>query len=272
MNKKYFYLHIPKTAGTTFNNFLETSFSSKECLFHIESKFDKIVGKRVIGGHIALPRAHKSIVDFDNYIKLTVLREPLAQISSHLRYVKKLGEASEKERLRGHTDPIKKIVFFLSTINFSEPKDITKLIEWLEDEKYTLFHNTQTQYLVGSRFSVSQEQLASAKKAIDQIDYVGITEQLDNYIQLLAFEFKLPSVIKSKKLNITSESYGLDINNPLTIEALAPLICYDEIIYKHAKEKFERDFLKIPVYKIKEQKTYGYLDRIIVRIRNLFLR
>lgn len=272
MSEKYFYLHIPKTAGTTFNDFLENSFSSSQSLFHIEDKLEKIKDKKVIGGHLTLVKAQKVIPNFDSYIKLTVLRDPLAQVSSHLRFVKKLSEESEKERLMGHTDAIQHIASFLSTINFSNPKEIEELIKWLENKNYVLFHNTQMQYLVGSSFVVSQQQVEDAKKIIEKMNHIGITERLDDYIQLLIYKLGLPSIIKSKKLNNTSEIYGLDITNPLIVKALEPLVCYDKIIYEHAKKRFVRDFASIPRGKVKKYQFYSFLDRIRTKVKQRILR
>jgi hypothetical protein len=264
LSQKYFYLHIPKTAGTTFNDFLKRSFSSQETLFHIESKLDKVKNQNVLAGHIVLPRAKKIIPNFETYVKLTVLRNPLAQISSHLRYVKKLGEASEAKRLEGHTDSIKDIVAFLATIDFSKVEDINKLINWLEDKNYQLFHNCQMQYLVGSRFTITQEQLEDAKHMIDKIKYVGITERLNEYMQFLSQEFGFVAIVKNKALNITSEMYGLDISNPKIIKALEPLICHDKVIYQYAKGKFEKNILSS--LKKKEEKKDNFLDKIYKRL------
>ena len=260
MSQKYFYLHIPKTAGTTFNDFLKRSFSSKETLFHIESKLEKIVNQKVLAGHVNLPRAKKVIPNFENYTNLTVLRNPLAQVSSHLRYVKKLGEASEKKRLETHTQSIQIIVSFLSTVDFTKVEDIDRLIQWLQENNYVLFHNCQIQYLVGSRFTVTEAQLESAKRKLDEIEYVGITERLNDYMALLSQELDFKELEREKKLNITSETYGLDITNPKIIKALEPLICYDNIIYQYAKEKFEKDILSLR--EKKNYKKYNYFDKI----------
>jgi hypothetical protein len=260
LKQKYFYLHIPKTAGTTFNDFLKRAFSSKETLFHIESKLEKIENQSVLAGHIILPRAQKIIPNFENYIKLTVLRDPLSQVSSHLRYVKKLGEPSELKRLEGHTDSIKIIVSFLGTIDFSKVEDINRLIYWLEENNYVLFHNCQMQYLIGSRFIVNETDIERAKQVIDTIEYVGITERLNEYMEFLSQEFGIRGPVKNKKLNITSETYGLDIKNPDIIKALEPFIAYDKVIYQYTKEKFERDIGSF--LENKKYKKHNYFDRI----------
>ena len=260
MKQKYFYLHIPKTAGTTFNDFLKRAFSSKETLFHIESKLEKIDNQRVLAGHVILPRAQKIIPNFENYIKLTVLRDPLSQISSHLRYVKKLGEPSEAKRLEGHTESIKTIVVFLSTINFSKVEDINRLVQWLEENNYVLFHNCQMQYLVGSRFIITETQVERGKQVLDSIEYVGVTERLTEYMELLSQKFGIVGKVKNKKLNITSETYGLDIKNPDIIKALEPLIHYDKLIYQYAKDKFEKEIISF--LENKKYQKHNYFDKI----------
>lgn len=261
MSQKYFYLHIPKTAGTTFNDFLKKNFSTNQCIFHLESEMDKVENKTVLSGHIALPKAEKIIPNFNEYIQLTVFREPLKQLSSHLRYVRKLAEPSEKKRLQQHTIPIQKIVARLSLIDLSSPKELQIFIQWLEDENLALFHNTQMQYLIGSRFKIDSVMLEEAKERLNKIKFVGITEKLDDYMRLLTFKLKLPnSAYGNKKLNITSENFGLDIEDQETQKVLEPLIHYDKIIYQQVKDRFEKEYLEVP--KSKQKVFYIYLDKI----------
>lgn len=261
MSQKYFYLHIPKTAGTTFNDFLTQKFSEDECVFHLEDKLTAIKDQTILSGHIPLPKAEKVIANFHEYIQLTVFREPLEQISSHLRFVRKLAELSEKRRLEQHTAPIQKIVARLSLTDLSSPKELQMFIEWLEEENLVLFHNTQTQYLIGSRFKIDESMLKEAKERLDKIQFVGITEKLDEYMRFLTFNLKLPnSVYGNKKLNITSETFGLDIEDKEIQKVLEPLIYYDKIIYQQAKERFEEACLEVP--KSKQNVYYRYLDKI----------
>jgi len=261
LSKKYFYLHIPKTAGTTFNDFLIRNFEPSECLFHIEIQIDKIENQAILSGHIPLPKAEKIIPNFDDHIKLTVFREPLQQVSSHLRFVRKLAEPSENRRLQGHNSQIQKIVARLAHTDLSSPQSLQTFIDWLEEEKLTLFHNTQTQYLIGSRFTINEAMLKEAKARLNNIEFVGITEKLDEYMRLLTVKLKLRnSVHANKKLNITRENFGLDIEDKEVQGVLEPLIHYDKIIYEQAKEKFEKAYLELPESK---QKVLNiYLDKI----------
>lgn len=261
MSEKYFYLHIPKTAGTTFNNFLKKNFSSSNVIFHIESKLDKIKDQTVLSGHIPLVRAEKVIPNFDEYIQITVFREPLKQLSSHLRYVRKLGEPREKSRLLTHTPQIQKIVARLVLTDLSSTKELENFIVWLEEENLALFHNTQTQYLIGSRFEITTEMLEGAKFYLEKIEYVGITERLDDYMRLLRYRLKLHRHhFTNKKLNVTSESFGLNIEQEEIQKVLEPLICYDKIIYDEAKHRFSKDFFEIEG-KIPKS-FHSFLDKI----------
>lgn len=263
MSQKYFYLHIPKTAGTTFNDFLAHSFIGEKCSFHIEieKNINVLLESSIISGHLPLPKAKKSIPNFENYIKLTVFRDPLKQVSSHLRFVKKLSEPSEKERLLSHSLGIQKIVAVLKETDLSSPLEIKLFIKWLEDEKLVLFHNSQIQYLIASGFRMTEKQVEEAIKELHKIDYVGITERLDDYMNYLSTVLNFrKKKRKSKRLNITVESYGLDIHNKEIEKVLEPLICYDKIIYGEAKIKFEKDFSL--VVRNRTKGFYLFLDKI----------
>lgn len=266
MSQKYFYLHIPKTAGTTFNDFLRKNFDASECIFHIEIQIDKIDNKTVLSGHIPLPKAQKIIPNFDDHVKLTVFREPLKQVSSHLRFVRKLAEPSEKKRLLEHTPQIQKIVARLANTDLSSPQSLQEFIYWLKEENLALFHNTQTQYLVGTRFEMNAEIIQDAKDRLEIITYIGITERLDDYIFLLSHKLGFSKLqFKNKKLNVTEESFGLDTGNSEIEKVLEPLIYVDKIIYKEAKIKFEKEFAQLP--SLKANAIYSFFDRIRTRYK-----
>lgn len=250
MTKKLFYLHIPKTAGTTFNYFLERLVEKELCLSHIEShpelsnfnQSQALMSKKIISGHIAYKRAKKIIHNFDEFKKVTIFREPYQQLSSHLRYVKKLSLPSESERLSVHTDNIKKIVNFIRDVNFNNVKEIETFIQWLVEEDLVLFHNIQTQYLVSNRFSESPNILDEAKKTLDDFNYVGISERIVELMAMLSYLEINKSIVMDMKLNENDKLFQLNIENEDIKEAFFPLIKYDLEVYNYARERFINDF------------------------------
>ena len=244
---KFFYLHIPKTGGSFFNKFLSSNFNN--FLDHIESninindpsEIEKLKELQSFSGHIIYPFFKNKIQKIMGEIKvITILRNPMEQLISHITYVRTLGEDSEKERLKKHSNIIKKLVSKLKKTDLSSPKEIENLIKWLENNKIWLFHDCQTRYLGGGVEHIKPINLNSAIENLKNISYVGITERLKEFMILLAIKenFKL---IEYQKENVTKNRYGLDINREDIRKALQPLIQYDIILYKMARERFIRD-------------------------------
>jgi len=239
---KFFYLHIPKTGGSFFNKFL--SFQFDDFIDHIEVKIDfkkdddikKLNFINCFSGHVSLPLGLNKL-DLKNRKIITVFRIPIQQVVSHITFVRELAEPSEKERFNSHNKRIQEIAMKLKKTDLSSPKEIENLIKWLEDNKIWLFHDCQTRYLGGGIEHIKPINLNSAIENLKSISYVGITERLKEFMILLAIKenFKL---IEYQKENVTKNRYGLDINREDIRKVLQPLIQYDIILYKIAREKF----------------------------------
>ncbi len=259
---KYFFLHIPKTAGNFFNKFL--SFQFKSFLDHIEVRINiqkedeikKIDSLDCFSGHIPFPMALNKL-NLQNRKIISIFRIPMEQLISHITFVRELAEPTEKERFNTHSKRIQEIALKLKDTDLSSPKEIENLIKWLEDNKIWLFHDSQTRYLGGGVEYIKPQNLNNALNNLEKIDYVGITERLKEFMILLAIKenFKL---IEYKKENITKNRYGLDINNINIRKALQPLIQNDQIIYKFARKKFvENLFETIYNFEMKKGPRYS---------------
>ncbi len=77
---------------------------------------------------------------------------------------------------------------------------------------------------------------------LNKLDFVGTVERLDEFLALLCYslEWKLPNS-KSPIENKNDSDYGLDIKDVSIREALQPLIQWDNLIYRVARERFIDD-------------------------------
>ena len=249
MNKdRIFYLHIPKTAGTSMNTFLSSGFDDKEVLTHLESNkimnsanFAKKAEKyKFISGHVVLPRVIRDLDVFNTMTTVATFRRPIEHVVSHISWVRKLGDPGQEKKLERHTPEIQKIVDKLMQIDLSNPDDVTALIRWLEDEELYLFHNTQTKYLCGGAPGVFTPQMINAALVhLDKIDYVGTVERLDDFYLLLAGSLGLKvNKCDIKKENANGINYGIDVTKPEIAKTLQPLIGWDNVVYRIARERF----------------------------------
>jgi len=249
MNKKIFYLHILKTAGSSMNSFLTSQFQEDESLTHIESKIDfkneedlkKADEYKVLSGHIQLPQMQNKLKVFNSRITLSTFRIPMEHVISHIAWVRKLGDESEKKRLLQHEDTVQKIVKKLLTVDLTQAKEITKFIAWLEKEKIYLFHDTQTKYLSGGGNKIEANTINIALQNLNKLDFVGVSERLTEFQLMLCDTFDWKFTQESIKENANTSYYGLNINDESIRKALQPLIQWDTLIYRTARERFIDD-------------------------------
>jgi hypothetical protein len=280
MNKqKIFYLHIPKTAGSSMNKFLTAQYKEDESLIHIESKvdfadkkaIDKIDNYKLLSGHIQLPQMQRKLKVLDSRTTIATFRIPIEHVISHIAWVRKLGDKGEEGRLKQHNSTVQKIVKKLLTLDLSNASDISKLIKWLEDEKIYLFHDTQTRYLCGGpNSSLGAAQINQALIHMNKLDFVGTTERLKEFQSMLCYRLNWMFCDKQEeKININTSYYGLDIKDETIRKALQPLVQSDNIIYRIAREKFIDDMHRFLV-EIEKSKGPRFSTSRSPFIRSLF--
>ena len=195
MDQKIIFLHIGKTAGTTFNSIIDRNFDESEIFRFYEISSDQYVEKfkslpkerankiKIIAGHFNFG-LHRYIPESCKYI--TFLRNPLERVISYYYYA-------------------------LRNTSHRHHRDLKKLT--LQDfaESQTLLHvdNFQVRQISGLTLEevpigqCSEEILKIAKRNIvEHFSVVGISEQFDESLMLLNFEmgWKFPLY---KKMNVT---------------------------------------------------------------------
>lgn len=274
-----FYLHIPKTAGSSMNRFLASQFADTECLVHIESKIDfenkedikKIDAFKLLSGHIALPKMQQKLKVLDSRVTMATFRIPIEHVISHIAWVRKLGDKGEESRLHMHSKIVQKIVLKLLTVDLSNAKEITHFISWLTEEKIYLFHDTQIKYLNDVNYLVNANNINIALQNLDKLDFVGTTERLGEFQTMLCYELGWKFYErKIEKENINNNNYGLDIQNASIRKALQPLIQWDNMIYRIARERFIDD-MHIFLAKLEKKKQAKFTSVREQAIKNQFI-
>ncbi len=149
------FLHIPKTAGSTFQFILENSFGIRACHtnhtkrelfdqkdFEFAKKF--FPGLRSIAGHNLINPTGLAVPDA---FLMTFLREPVARVISQFQ---------------------DRIVADKTTITFEEAL-----------RRYEDFENLQVKLIAGER------NLDKAKRLLERYDFVGLTEKFDLSLDVL---------------------------------------------------------------------------------------
>lgn len=247
-SKNIFFMHIPKTAGSTFNAFLRCCYPSSQYNSHIErldyqDRKNLIGNTKCVSGHLPWYQLRDLLVN-SNYHLYSIIRDPYEQLHSHLNYVRRVQSDAEHEDKFAyrHNKRIRELSAQLNKVKFSNDSEIERMVKNCQDYQLDFFDNMQTRYFLDYRpGKVTMADLEHAKSTIDQFELVGLTEFYDKYLNRYCNELQLPPQVQAERLN-KSDSYKLfDHSLPSTKNALHPLVEVDLKIYQYIVEKFWSD-------------------------------
>jgi hypothetical protein len=259
---KLLYFHVPKTAGSSINHFFSKNL--KKCTTHIESKvnLDKNFCEKheFISGHVPYNRMQK-MLNLDEWITFATFREPVSYVVSHLKWVRKLADPGEEERLRNHPEIFQKIALKMTEFDFANPQDITRFIAWLESINFYYFHSTQMHYMNATKNQgqLNKKQIEIALKNLSKINFIGIQEKMNEFMEMISYEFGW-ELSEFPKENINDNHYGFNINCTETVKALYPLYKNDILLYAEAKKQYEEQkklYARKPI-----ENVIGFVDAI----------
>ena len=239
MSHRLFFIHIPKTAGTTFNAFLDQQFPLEKVVqdgffgkhelyvrkIDLEGCLDQLKQFSLFRGHYGYEVCDALIPD---YTTLTILRDPCKRVVSlyndwRCKSQESLANAPELEKSLA---TLAKQLPFEAFLQADHP-----LLPYF-------FHNGQAR-LLAHNFGCELEGTDLQKLAmshLDTIDYVGVTEAFDLFLWGLCERFGWHYPQELQPLNLTRD--GLKVED-LDSSVLATIAAKNEVdlaLYDRAKE------------------------------------
>ncbi|MGH9999735.1 MAG: methyltransferase domain-containing protein, partial [Nitrososphaeraceae archaeon] len=213
---KVLFVHVAKAAGSSINSYFKKHYTADKCIVHIESQKNVLIDKAsledkdFISGHITY-REFKTRLDMEKFFTITCLREPVAHIVSHLAWIRKLAEPSEKRRFEAHPAYIQKLASKMIGVDFRSPMAVQALIKNLEPAERYLLDNAQVNYLHECHplRLVGQAELESALTVIDKFNLIGVLEYMDLFFRLLSDRLGISSECYALHENIQTDKYGM---------------------------------------------------------------
>ena len=239
------FMHIPKTAGTSFNAWARSCFSGDRFFTHIERLTDEELQHRFeqahyVAGHLPLYELEK-VVDLSRFELVSIIREPFSHLHSHFNYVKGVRPGSKLESYYGfrHNETIKSLSDILNRIDFSNPEEIQGFVAGLHDYQLDFFDNIQTRYFLGYRPDrVGEEELQEACSNTSRFNSVGLTESYERFKNNFCESIDVSSSTQTLQSN-KSDYYRLfDLSDQNIREALTPLVQFDLKLYDHVSSQF----------------------------------
>lgn len=241
MDKKIFFLHIPKTGGQSINHFFRRTCSEETYLDHIESLDQAAINqgvfrsKKFVSGHVPFQRLKGILTPRDEWFFLTFVREPFSQLMSHLSWVRNIY--SNPTVFSKVSKEIQELSEIFARTDFHDVNQFKSLVENLPEYALVFFDNCQVRYFADPdpTISLGDKECARAIKESSFFDYFGVFEDFENSMKELVDlgwgkefnDLEIPHQNKKNPKISTDESLL-----PSFREITDHLTRYDEKLYK----------------------------------------
>jgi hypothetical protein len=259
-SRTLFFMHIGKTAGSYLNQCFSNAFGKDSVTPFCQDLIDAsnnpayrqlFEDKSVISGHFYLADwtefAQRQGIDA---ALATVLRSPLHQIVSSLRFLDGYNDPSRHQEVDMMHLDLRDIVLRLAEVDFADAGSLDGFLTTLTPVGVRLFDNNQSRFFLGRErgdagpsadLSVPLT-LACAPRlaeALDRFDLVGLTERLPETLVFLSELTGHTILPVATRINETQSPRTIDVSDPWIRRVLAKRIVVDDWLYRQAAERFD---------------------------------
>ena len=240
---RVFLMHIPKTAGTSLNDWFCSHFDEGKFLVHLESESrwqsnpESYADYELLSGHVNLER-FAAKMNLAQYYVATVLRDPWKQFLSHLAWIRRLADPGEEARFTQHIEYARELALRLGETDLSDASDLGRILSTLTEPQFRLLDNCQTRYFVhvhpGHR--VTEDILERALDNRSMIHRIGTTDELDAFMAGVCEDMRWPKGKPIAKKNVSPDYYGLHADTEEMRSVLEPFVRYDLLLWARLRQ------------------------------------
>ncbi|MBX9924458.1 MAG: sulfotransferase family protein [Rhabdochlamydiaceae bacterium] len=211
LDARLYFLHIPKTGGTTIHTVLENQIHLNELYPPRKASMANIpVNHEFVSGHFPFWFCAQLDPEFDQAFKFTILRDPVERVLSLLRYTKK-----HRPNLR--------------SMNLDE---IFELLIHNESHKNDMTQNTIS-FLTSQPDLPEEDVLKNAKDTLNKLDFVVF---LDNFEQDTKELFEALGIQWNTEFLPHTNTTEAEYVSPELLEKIKELNKLDIDLYEYAKK------------------------------------
>jgi len=234
------FMHIPKTAGTSFNSFMRLHLPNEQIRIHIESlppeQYSKLAASySYIAGHLTVQKL-KSYFDLSAFDSFTLIRDPHTHLHSHLNWLRGVGEHVNSGFFSQHNQTVQKLAKKIKGSDFSNVYEVENFVSRLKDYELDFFDNMQTRYFLDYRpGKVSPSMLDEAENNFGLFKHIGRTEQYNQFIGKFSSIYQILITDQPRSYNKAIEPALYDSADPVMQDLFSPLIETDVLLYNRIK-------------------------------------
>ncbi len=234
---KVLFMHIPKTAGTTFNTFANSVYPPDRALTHVEfydaQEYAQIAKDyQFVSGHLNVGQIRRHFPP-DRFRLYTLVREPYAHLHSHFNWLRGIGADKDSPFYQSHHHAFRSIADKLSEKSILNYDDLQTIVDQIDGLSRHLFENSQTRYFLDAHCDrVGTAELAVAKQNTALFDLIGITEQYAEFRAAFCRAQHFKFARKDHAFNTSRMHTLFDHQDPTVREITYPLVDKDLVIYQ----------------------------------------
>ncbi len=242
-----FFLHIPKTSGSSVNAFLKALYGDGNFTEHAEYKLPHLLSGKLptlirdcVSAHIPLFSWHL-YPETAVYRRVTLLREPWERLVSHVNWINRFNHDKELPTVGPKAAPLKHVSEVLRDTDFSDEESIRRLYSEANDQAlFTDWDNLQVRMLLTGNMQAMTKPLAQADADnalgnLAQFLVFGFCEDNDAFqadlVRALGVDYSVTEVRENP-----GAMRVLTKDNDLARDIFAPWIEWDQQLYDRARK------------------------------------
>lgn len=246
----YYFIHIPKTAGTSFINILDAQTSVGEifpCQLWREVSqeiVDKKQKYKLLRGHFG--GGSYNILGHKNAHLLTILRHPQSLSISTYHFIKRETNTAVHDLVAGKNLSLEEFLEDPRTSQKINNRMVRHLSFDLQEdpEAQELFLSEQSikvvnQWMKPGKKLSNHERYLRAQKRLEDCSWIGIQENFQKSMQLFAYTFNLPPVLEVPYLNAFKPDQNI---SQKSLDLIAEQNKFDLKLYEFALNEFDKKF------------------------------
>lgn len=234
--RNIFFMHIPKTAGTSFNTLACSLLANDGVVAHLELSdrhhYPQLQKQnRYLSGHLSVG-VWKSCFDLSRADLLTIVREPYGHLHSHLNWLIETATRSPDNYFKQQNPVIDDFGRRLAELDFSEPAAVQRFVVDLDDLGAAFLDNAQTRYFLDDQpRRTAPDDLQQALGNLSLFRAIGVTEAYPVFVDRFLACYHLRRPMRKSVLNRSVAPPLYDHTHPEFREVLAPLVDLDRRLY-----------------------------------------